>query len=537
MMNRIPRDQRPLLGLGLILVLTILTQMRIATAVAEQRNGMILVSARKVIVGTSDTEQQELARRFDCHPTWLSDDLPRHEATVEDFWMDRFPVTNARYLAFVEATGHVRPSWWKRWGGAFPTEYASHPVVGLSAQDADAYAKWAGKRLPTAEEWEAAIAGTNRAPFAWGDAWPGPWKHDQPVRIWWELPGTHPVGGGGCGRSVAGIEDFAGQVLEWVSNVSSNRGSLFRLLKGASWFHKDPLSFRIASGAYANGIWQSAFSGLRCALDGKAVPPAAPQSQPKQAISVETARRQLKLPDPSEKPSIESRGGTSKSLTLRVPRFGGEPMPLMAPETVLWNRASLLTFRDKPDITWNERTPERATYEMRFPQLRLQAEFLAHDDSIEQRFTATNLGGKAGELTTSSCFRLQELPMFYDCELLRTYALSAGEKFVPVRHLSRGNTRVRWITRLSGEALGVDPRWAVLAVVSRDQQRVIAAGRADPATGFTLANNTLFTCLHADSVVPVAANGIVTTRELFWFVNGTLDDLRKRVQRDLLPGK
>ena len=273
-----------------MLRLTILMVVQVAAAAAEERNGMMLVPARRVLVGTSDAERRELAKRFDCYPTWLSDDLPRHEATVESFRIDRFPVTNGRYLAFVEATGHARPSWWKRWDGAFPTEYADHPVVGLSAQDADAYAKWAGKRLPTAEEWEAAVAGTNRGLFAWGDAWPGPLKLPRPSSISWELPGTQPVGGGGCGRSTAGVEDFAGQVLEWVSDVVSNRGSQFRLLKGASWFHEDPLNFRIASGWYANEIWQSAFSGLRCALDSKDTPPGVAQSQPKQSIGLYASR-------------------------------------------------------------------------------------------------------------------------------------------------------------------------------------------------------------------------------------------------------
>ena len=113
--------------------------------------------------------------------------------------------------------------------------------------------------------------------------------------------------------------------------------------------------------------------------------------------------------------------------------------------------------------------------------------------------------------------------MFYDCEQLRTYALSTGGEFVPARRLARGGARVRWITRLTGDALGQDPHSAVLAVVSRDQRQVIVAGRAGPATGFTLATNTLFTCLHADSSVPLAAGQQATTREVFWFLEGTLD--------------
>ena len=68
---------------------------------------MVLVPVRRLLVGTSDAERKELARQFDCHPTWLNDDLPQHEAVVPAFWIDRFPVTNAQYLAFVEATSRA----------------------------------------------------------------------------------------------------------------------------------------------------------------------------------------------------------------------------------------------------------------------------------------------------------------------------------------------------------------------------------------------------------------------------------------------
>ena len=193
---------------------------------ADEEHKMVLVPAQRVVVGNSAAERQELARRFDCHPTWLNDDLPKHEVSLPAFWIDRHPVTNAQYLAFVEATGHARPAWWGRWNGVFPAEYDDHPVVGLSGQDANAYAKWAGKRLPSAEEWEAAMSGRNRAVFAWGDQWPGPLTLRRQAAASWLLPGTQPVGRGGFGRSAAGAEDFAGQVLEWVADVPPHHGCL-----------------------------------------------------------------------------------------------------------------------------------------------------------------------------------------------------------------------------------------------------------------------------------------------------------------------
>ena len=64
----------------------------------RQRNGMVFVAAREATVGTSQLERTELAERFDCHPTWLNDDLPRRQVDVAAFWIDREPVTNAQYL-------------------------------------------------------------------------------------------------------------------------------------------------------------------------------------------------------------------------------------------------------------------------------------------------------------------------------------------------------------------------------------------------------------------------------------------------------
>ena len=116
-------------------------------AVADSKYGMVLISARTATVGTCDAERVELGERFNCHPTWLGDDLPKREGDVPAFWIDRHPVTNSQYLAFAEAVKHPRPAWWNRWGGVFPKEYADHPVVGVSGKDAEAYAAWAGKRL------------------------------------------------------------------------------------------------------------------------------------------------------------------------------------------------------------------------------------------------------------------------------------------------------------------------------------------------------------------------------------------------------
>lgn len=502
-------------------------------ALAEEQNGMLLIPAGRVTVGTSEAERAEIAKRFDCHPTWLGDDFARREVALAAFWIDRRPVTNAQYLAFVEATAHARPSWWGRWGGVFPAEYADHPVVGVSGQDAAAFAQWSGKRLPTGEEWEAAVAGRNGSAFAWGDQWPGPIKMPRPGRISWELPGTRPVGTGECGRSTTGVEDFAAQALEWVSSVRPHHGVQFQLMKGASWFHEDPVNFRAASGWYAYEGWRSAFTGFRCALDGDKTPPRVKDSRPKKAISVKAAAEELGKAPLGSGLVLAAGGGTSRHLSIHPARLGPESLALSAPETILWNGEGVMTWRKTPDMTWTARTASRAAYEMRFAELRVEAEFVAGEDRVEQRFTARNLTDKPGSFRTSSCLSLQGHPMFYDCEQLRTYALDARGEWAPWRRLSRGGDCVRWITGPGGSELGGNLPWALLAVVARDGGRVLATGRAGEASGFSVATNAMFTCLHTDSTVEVPARAQATTRQFLWLLEGGLGDSLPRLRQDL----
>ena len=94
---------------------------------------------------------------------------PPHFVEVKAFYLDRTEVTNEQYKAFVDATQHLAPQHWR---GNQPLEgEAQHPVVNVSWDDATAYAAWAGKRLPTEEEWEFAARGGDGRLFPWGADW------------------------------------------------------------------------------------------------------------------------------------------------------------------------------------------------------------------------------------------------------------------------------------------------------------------------------------------------------------------------------
>ncbi len=499
-------------------------------AAVKEENGMVLIPAGEVVVGTTPETRAELAERFACHPTWLNDDLPRQRVKLDAFWMDRSPVTNAQYLAFCQATERTGPAWWRD-GLSFPVEHADHPVVGVSGLDARAYAEWAGKRLPTAEEWEGALGGSGTV-FPWGDAWPGPLKLARIERPSWALPATRPVGTEECGTTPSGMRDFAGQCLEWAGSFVPHHTIQFQLLKGASWFHEDPVNFRTASGYYAFEQWSSALTGFRCALDAKSSPPQVGSALPDGPPPVEEVRAAAAKAPPAGPVTIEVYSSAWRSLTISAPALGAPTMKLTAPEGIHWNGQGALTWNSRPEITWTESSPARAAYTMPFPEFVLHAEFIAGEDTVEQRFTAVNGTDKPATFRTSSCFNLQAHPLFYDCEQLRTLVLDGKGKLVPMRRFSRGGDCVRWITRMDPAELGADLRWALLAVPSRDGGAVIAAGRAGEGNAFSAVTNSLFTCLHTDNTVEVPAKGRTTTRQIFYFLKGDPAALLKRFRDD-----
>jgi sulfatase modifying factor 1 len=135
---------------------------------------------------------------------------PQRAVHLNDFAIDRTEVTNADFAEFVAETGYQTLGW----DPDVLDAHADEPVVGLLWREADAYCRWAGKRLPTEAEWEKAARGTDGRRYPWGDTW-------DPARTNTAESGHSgalPVGSFPDAASPYGVLDMAGNAAEWVAD-------------------------------------------------------------------------------------------------------------------------------------------------------------------------------------------------------------------------------------------------------------------------------------------------------------------------------
>ena len=257
----------------------------------------VLVPAGTFVLGT-DTE-----------PWAYDNERPAHEVHLDSYWIDTAPVSNRQYLEFIEDGGYSTPAWWAGRGWEWRLENAAEhpqfwfrdtngwsrtrfgrpeslpldePVQHVCWFEADAYARWAGKRLPTEAEWEKAAswdpAARRKLRFPWGDG--------EPTTDLANLRQTrfHPAPAGSfpAGASPYGCRQMIGDVWEWTSSdFSAYPGSVafpykeysevfygrdYKVLRGGSWA-THPVAVRNTFRNWDYPIRRQIFSGFRCARD------------------------------------------------------------------------------------------------------------------------------------------------------------------------------------------------------------------------------------------------------------------------------
>ena len=252
-------------------------------AAPQAPEGDVFVPAGPFVMGTDEG--------------WAYDnERPAHQRDLPSFWIDAAPVTNRQYLEFIDAGGYCDPRWWADEGWAWRQETNAEnplfwreegegawsrlrfgwredvppdePVQHVCWYEADAYARWAGKRLPTEAEWEKAAIGAKGA----ADANLGQ-RHYRPA----------PVGAYPAGASVYGVHQLIGDVWEWTASDFEPYpgfasfpyreysevffGSGYKALRGGSWA-TDPVVARTTFRNWDLPIRRQIFAGFRCARDG-----------------------------------------------------------------------------------------------------------------------------------------------------------------------------------------------------------------------------------------------------------------------------
>ena len=251
----------------------------------------------------------------DTEPWALDNERPAHAVDLPAYWIDTAPVTNGQYLEFVEAGGYDDPrwwsergwahrveaglqaplhwqrdagasttggTWWRRWFGVLEPVPAAEPVCHVCFFEAEAYAAWAGKRLPTEAEWEKAA----RFDPASGRSRRYPWGDDEPTEAHANLGQRHlrpaPVGAYPRGASPSGVHQLIGDVWEWTSSgwhpypgftvfpypeySQVFFGGDYRVLRGGA-FGTDPSAVRATFRNWDDPIRRQIFTGFRCARD------------------------------------------------------------------------------------------------------------------------------------------------------------------------------------------------------------------------------------------------------------------------------
>jgi formylglycine-generating enzyme required for sulfatase activity len=243
---------------------------------------MLLIPAGKFLMGDSTIRTREQIEMADNKGHWVF---------IDSFYIDKYEVTNNEFKAFVESYAYYKQEFWSELGWTYISvnninapafwddpdigfDHPNKPVIGVSFFEAEAYAKWAGKRLPTEAEWEYSAKGTDYRKYPWGNLEPN-CKHANYLGCsnYTEDVGSHPMG-----NSPFGVSDMSGNVFEWVQDYyykeyyqleENNPSGLafpsqYRVARGGSYKHSENNMVTYNRNRF-RATYFDKFIGFRCA--------------------------------------------------------------------------------------------------------------------------------------------------------------------------------------------------------------------------------------------------------------------------------
>ena len=230
----------------------VLVQERTSGGVEVSTEGMVFLEGGSFLMGNKG----------------VAEESPEFETFVDPFYMDATPVTVEQYACYLEASGAPEPKLWNHAELSGPTQ----PVIGVSWHEANAYAAWAGKQLPSEKEWEFAARGKENRPYPWGTVKPDPTCCNfrdylgMPSIVTMHEEGTTPDN----------IKDLAGNVFEWTLDpfvpydipVEKAADVPQRVVRGGSW-HSGPDEVRCT---FRKGLFpetQLTTVGFRCVVPAR----------------------------------------------------------------------------------------------------------------------------------------------------------------------------------------------------------------------------------------------------------------------------
>jgi len=279
---------------------------------------MIYVPGGEFLMGSTGAQVEDAFKGCqtfyqDCQRDWFAPEAPQHTVSLDAFWIDRTEVTNARFRMCAEAGQCRAPT---TCSGGEPTygdaSKTDHPVVCVDWDQAVAYCRWAGARLPTEAEWEKVARGTQGRAYPWGDAFNGSRANfcDKNCELGWKdasgddgYARTAPVGSFLAGASPYGALDMTGNVWEWVADgfaagatgqsperspTRAADSGQYRVVRGGSW--GDNLNFvRAADRLTVESTTANYSLGFRCSVS---------------SMSSQTAMTATQTPSPTATPAV-----------------------------------------------------------------------------------------------------------------------------------------------------------------------------------------------------------------------------------------